>query len=88
MKNCLLGCEFMLMGYCNLHEEKLSTRFIEHGKIAYVRCKPCEEEKEALDIVEDLNKLEEVLKKYEDKGLPITSEAEKRRRLLHEVESR
>ena len=88
MKNCIPGCEFMLMGYCNLHEEKLSTRFIEHGKISYVRCKPCEEEKEELEMIEDLDKLEELLKNYENKGFPVTSEAEKRRRLFQDVESK
>ena len=89
MKNCIPGCEFMLNGYCNLHETDLQyVDMSRSGKISYIRCRLCEEEKEELEMVEDLDKLDEVLKNYEDKGFPITSEVDKRRRLFRDVESR
>ena len=54
MKNCIPGCEFMLNGYCNLHETDLQyVDMSRSGKISYIRCRLCEEEKEELEMVED-----------------------------------
>ncbi len=76
------------MGVCTLHDQELKYVNLEGGKITFVRCRLCEEEKEELEMIEDLDKLEELLKNYENKGIPVTSEAEKRRRLFRDVESR
>jgi hypothetical protein len=69
MKNCTPGCEFLRpfdkckpvsYYYCNLHEEKLDYVKIESKrKIIISRCRKCEQEKEVLDIIQDLDSLTE-----------------------------
>ena len=64
MRICEIGCEFMIAGYCQLHEQELKYANIENGKIMFIRCRNCKIEKEQLDMIQDLDKMEEFLNAY------------------------
>ena len=79
MKTCIPGCEFLVGIECKLHETTLNQFQKLGGKVHFIRCKPCEQEKEVFDIIQDLDSLNEVLKKYEDEGIFDAPEADQRR---------
>jgi hypothetical protein len=85
MKICEPGCEFMLHGRCQLHEEELKFWSYETGpdagKIVYIRCSSCEDEKEELEILTDLEEIANACER-----ISKFTETEKRERLLDKVE--
>lgn len=83
MKTCEPGCEFMLHGKCNLYEEHLTYIKIENGKVAFLRCFKCEDEKNELEVIQDLEELENACERISE-----FTEIEKRERLLEQVDGR
>ena len=80
MRMCDPNCEFQDANICKLHSTNLDYVGIFGGKVQFVRCKECTYEKEELDTIEDLQKLEELIDAYE--GIPDVTKDERRKRIM------